>query len=240
VSGRTPNKHDEWHNASGQPPPGPALWVYLVILVYCGLVSLIVFGLPLYMIFVSDDNGWAAACIFSAAFAALGASLLIIPIGNLWDLPRAKRSIVIPLLGSATIAALLFAGFSIASYEFLEGNIPNEAHEVLGRVLLYSIPVVWVGWLVIFAQMASSVDRLSLSSRMYKWLLAGSVLELLVAIAMHMVVRRRAECCAGIGTGIGIGVGLTVMLIALGPAVFFLFYRRYKQVYDHHNSRAES
>jgi hypothetical protein len=64
---------------------------------------------------------------------------------------------------------------------------------------------------------------------MYQLLLAGSVVELLVALPMHLVVRRRTECCAGFATGLGIGVGLVVMLIALGPAVFFLFYRRYRQ-----------
>ena len=57
-----------------------------------------------------------------------------------------------------------------------------------------------------------------------------TVVELLVAVPTHLVVRRRSECCAGIGTAIGIGAGILVMLLAFGPSVGFLYYRRWKQV----------
>ena len=86
--------------------------------------------------------------------------------------------------------------------------------------------------MLMFGWMARSVAPQTVNDRMYQLLLAGSVLELLIALPMHLVVRRRTECCAGLSTGLGIGVGLVVMLIALGPAVFFLFYRRYRQVYS--------
>jgi hypothetical protein len=72
---------------------------------------------------------------------------------------------------------------------------------------------------------------LTLSDRMYQILLAGSVAELLVAVPMHLVVRQRAQCCAGMYTALGIGLGIVVMFAAMGPAVFFLFFRRYKQAY---------
>jgi hypothetical protein len=129
------------------------------------------------------------------------------------------------------LGAILFAGLWIAADEFLKGNIPPDVHKEFGRGLYFSVPVVWLGWMIVFGSMVPSLGPPSLNGRLYKTLLAGSVLELLVAIPMHLVVRRRAECCAGFGTGLGIGVGILVMLVALGPAVFFLFYRRYKQVY---------
>jgi hypothetical protein len=225
MSGRLPEGSD---HSSGSIP----VWVYLVFLVYGGLVGVVVFGPVVLALGGSLDL--PAACIFSATVVVLGASLLVIPVGHHWNLPRAQRSIVFPLLGSATCAALLFAGFSLAADEFLKGNIPKDTHEAVGYALIGCIPIVWLVWLIVFAGMARSTDRLSLSGRMYKSLLAGSVLELLVAVPMHIVVRRRGECCAGIGTGMGIGVGLIVMLIAIGPAVFLLVYRRYKDVYARH------
>jgi hypothetical protein len=44
-------------------------------------------------------------------------------------------------------------------------------------------------------------------------------------------VRRCPECSTGILTGFAIGLGLIVRLITPGPAVFFLGYRRFQQVY---------
>jgi hypothetical protein len=48
---------------------------------------------------------------------------------------------------------------------------------------------------------------------------------------MHLVVRRRSECCAGIMTGTAICVGALVAILALGPGVFFLYRRRWKETY---------
>jgi hypothetical protein len=56
------------------------------------------------------------------------------------------------------------------------------------------------------------------------------VLELLVAVPMHVVVRRRNECCAGMQTGFAICVGAAMAIIALGPAVFVLYHRRWKNL----------
>jgi len=58
------------------------------------------------------------------------------------------------------------------------------------------------------------------------WLLRGSVAELLVAVPTHVIVRRRDDCCAPAATFWGIVTGLSVLLLAFGPGVYFLFARR--------------
>jgi hypothetical protein len=66
--------------------------------------------------------------------------------------------------------------------------------------------------------------------KLHRTLIVGSVMELLVAVPTHIIVRRRPECCAGIETGIAICVGVAVMFVAFGPSVFLLYYRRRKQI----------
>jgi len=47
-----------------------------------------------------------------------------------------------------------------------------------------------------------------------------------VAVPSHIIVRRRGDCCAPIGTFWGIVTGISVMLLCFGPGVFFLFVER--------------
>jgi hypothetical protein len=67
-------------------------------------------------------------------------------------------------------------------------------------------------------------------SRLGRYLLAGSALELLVAVPAHVYVRRRTECCAGIATGTGICIGVAVMFLAFGPGVVMLYLKRVRQI----------
>jgi hypothetical protein len=61
---------------------------------------------------------------------------------------------------------------------------------------------------------------------MTRWLLTGSILELLVAIPAHILSRRREECCAPGLTLVGLAMGLAVAILAFGPAFFLLVVRR--------------
>ena len=65
-----------------------------------------------------------------------------------------------------------------------------------------------------------------LTRRRMRWLLAGSILELLAAVPSHVIVRERDDCSAPAGTFFGICCGISVMLLSFGPGVFFLFARR--------------
>jgi hypothetical protein len=61
--------------------------------------------------------------------------------------------------------------------------------------------------------------------------LRGSILELLVAVPSHIVVRHRNDCCAPIGTFWGIVTGISIMLLSFGPGVFFLFVERCQRLH---------
>jgi hypothetical protein len=98
-------------------------------------------------------------------------------------------------------------------------------------VVVVAGTAVWFMWTVIFWSLSYDAGPDAIAARLHRGLLAGSVLELLVAVSTHVVVRRRTDCCAGIGTGLGICAGVVVMLLAFGPSVGFLYYRRWKQVH---------
>ena len=63
-----------------------------------------------------------------------------------------------------------------------------------------------------------------------RWLMRGSVLQLLVAVPSHVMVRDRGDCCAPLGAFWGITTGLSVMLFCFGPGVFFLFADRFSRL----------
>ena len=136
-----------------------------------------------------------------------------------------RRSLWFPLIGSGLMAGILVFGGGIALWEWLKLESDYSAWIVVGVAALS-----WALWALVFWRMSASRDPASIASRLHRWLLAGSVLELLVAVPTHLVVRRREECCAGIATGIGICAGVAVMLLSFGPSIGFLYYRRWKQV----------
>jgi hypothetical protein len=90
--------------------------------------------------------------------------------------------------------------------------------------------VLWMIWGLIFYHVAKAESGPALMQRATRWLLRGSILEFLVAVPCHVAVRYRQDCCAVYGTFWGLTMGLSVMLLAFGPGVFFLFAARARRL----------
>ena len=88
----------------------------------------------------------------------------------------------------------------------------------------------WMMWGLIFYRATREDDAASLSARATRWLLRGSILNLLVAVPTHVVVRHRDDCCAPAATFAGIVTGISVMLLSFGPGVLFLFAARRRRL----------
>lgn len=94
-------------------------------------------------------------------------------------------------------------------------------------LLLFSWIPAWIAWGLAFNRYVK--DEESLVHKMVSRLLAGSVLELLVAVPCHVYIRYKEECSAPIFSSWGIVTGIAVMLLALGPGVLLLYRKRLEQ-----------
>jgi hypothetical protein len=202
------------------PSSPPPIWVSVVAGVY---VLLLISAVGVTFVMAKDD--WSAlfwAVLLYAALFTGGGLLVIVPVRARRRRPVGKRSIYLPMAGAAILAGLLCFGIATASAELWRWDQGFHL-EVFG--------LLWLVWAAFFWLLTYSLDPVSMSARLYKLVLAGSVVELLVAVPMHLIVRKRTECCAGMMTGFAICVGVLTALVAIGPGIFFLFYRRWKDKY---------
>lgn len=156
-----------------------------------------------------------------------------------------RRSLKVPCIVTAFLLAnLFFAGivdivcavFREEGMTFLSYLVPFnpslENPQAIGIVVAAVVTLLafWIIWTIVFRHFADTDDPDSLLKRAVRWLLAGSILELLIAVPSHVIVRRRDDCCAPMGTFWGIATGLAVMLLCFGPGVYFLFAERFQRL----------
>jgi hypothetical protein len=207
-------------------PTGPRpKWVYVVAAVYLLLIAASLTS-PLWLVWLWDgDSGdriRLAALV--SVLAMCGLTLMIVPVRTVRRRPVTRRSVWFPIIGSGLLVGGLVIGGGMAFTEFVSEKLD------LTNQLLIAAGIVWIVWSAIFIGITFSVEPAGIGMKLHRFLIAGSVLELLVAVPSHIVVRRRTECCAGIATGMGICIGVVIMFVAFGPSVLLLFYRRWIKI----------
>jgi tryptophan-rich sensory protein len=133
-----------------------------------------------------------------------------------------------PIVVSYTVTAMLFAlltfaglsslGAAVYNDKFMDRFWPTESHVIVAWAIL------WLLWGIVFFLFFRSSNVAT--TRLVSWLLKGSVLELLIAIPCHVIVRRRHDCSAPVATSFGIATGVAVMLLSFGPSVLLLYKKR--------------
>jgi hypothetical protein len=153
--------------------------------------------------------------------------LIRVPVRLKLGRPVTRRGLALPILVTGFWMGCLMTGGVLSVIEWRDPHWQPGHH----RVLLLGLPLLtWFGWAVVFGRWSRTSGARALSEVQNRWMLRGSILELLVAVPTHVVTRGRADCCAGFATFFGITMGLSVMLLAFGPAVFFLFHARWKRL----------
>ncbi len=184
-------------------------------------------------------------------------SLLLLPINLAERRLPARRPLKVPVIVTAFFLAnfilaglvsLLCAifrddGFSIFTlavrFAIFFRQPPGSGGTTWGGITSVIIITVffWIIWAVPFHRATRSDEPDALLNRSLRWLLRGSILELIIAVPCHVIVRRRDDCCAPTGTFRGIATGLFVMLLCFGPGVFFVFLERFNRLQPRPESR---
>jgi hypothetical protein len=213
-----------YESPNTQTPRRRPKWVLAILITYALLILgvILVIVIPLAQ---QRDSLLTPAAISIALLMVGQTSLIFVPVRVASRRPLTRRSLWFPLIGSGLMAGILVLGGGLALWEYFNFH-SDESGWTIVTIAICS----WIAWSIIFWRMAATRDPASIASRLHRYLLAGSVLELLIAVPTHILVRQRKECCAGMATGIGICAGVAVMLLAFGPSIGFLYYKRWKQV----------
>lgn len=232
-------------------------WALITVLLYA--LALVILTVPVVLIAFIGNNSITAGkamhlylqwgyWLWLAILVASQALLLLLPLKITERRFIPRRTLKVPCIVTAFLLAnLLLAGIVDAFYAAFGDNWidaisylipftqnpddPNNLHTrevvIMATVTLL---IFWIMWTILFRHYADSDDPDSLLKRTVRWLLAGSIVELLIAVPSHVIVRRRDDCCAPAGTFWGIATGISVMLLCFGPGVFFLFVERYRRL----------
>ncbi len=163
--------------------------------------------------------------------ACCQAALLVVPVSVAGRRPLHRRAIIWPALASGLMMGLLSTGFVASLYELVR---KDKAIDALDSYLGLDIAVLlgfWLIWALAFQRLSRGAEAMDAITRQCRYLLKGSILELLVAVPTHIVARYRDYCCAGFLTFLGLAFGLSVMIFSFGPGVFLLFVGRWKQLH---------
>jgi hypothetical protein len=151
--------------------------------------------------------------------------LLFLSVDTSWRRLKPRRHIFV----SCAVAGMLVALLTTAAVFCLKAGIQGDKLDRIGGRTITSASsrlrglAVDVVGICIFVNLRNSSEVVT---RIVSWLLRGSVLELLVAVPCHVIVRRRDDCSAPMATSFGIVTGIAVMLLSFGPSVLLLYKKR--------------
>ena len=194
---------------------GQSYWFYLMTSVKYGVKDFLVSLVPLSPSLVIVVGG--------------GLMLMAVRVEIKFQRLQARRSIVVPAIAACLLFLILvFSGLMSLTIGIWGDNFFNVLFEPEPYCYYFflSIGVVWCVWAWVFYRYFKARGTESFVWRALNWLLAGSVLELLVAVPSHIISCRRNDCCASGYSFWGITIGLSIMLLSLGPGIVFLYMER--------------
>jgi hypothetical protein len=178
---------------------------------------------------------WVSVGVYFGAFV-ITQWLLLCPRGRLrLSLQASGRPMARSVLTAAFMSGVLTVGLLACVLE-LSGLWQKFAFRDGGGALglatrywpcLLALAIAWGIWSVLFFAYWRQGEHYTWVGRVLRGLVAGSILELLVAAPVHALVlrRERENCYCAVGSYTGLVLGGTVLLWCFGPGVALLFLR---------------
>lgn len=202
-------------------PVWPLVAIGVYLLVFLG--SLLFITVSSVLLGEGDEELIIIVLGFVGVMLVLSAMLLLAPVRVATRRPVTRSSLWPAIFaGGFVVAALVVAG-TFAVIELINENMDSEP--VLIALAMVACAL-WVGWAAVFYIQSAKAPVATVAFRLYAMLIRGSIVELIVAVSCHLVVRRRTECSAGVLTTLGIITGASAMLLAFGPALLILYMQR--------------
>jgi len=147
---------------------------------------------------------------------------------------RSRRPLALTIAATGLFLTLLVFGAAFSIGEVLAHEhggdwLGSDGATAIFRLVVTTVAL-WVFWAFALFWLTRRSAPLAAARTVTRTLLAGSILELLVAVPSHVIVRGRDECCAGLYTTVGLVTGISVMVLSLGPGVFFLYRERMARI----------
>jgi hypothetical protein len=185
---------------------------------------------------VLREQDWWAAMLPIVGVVSISQVVFLLPVIRLRPPTGARqRSLLVSLLLGAAVAALLTVGVGLAITELVGEFVlpwgteasPWSNDDLAEEPWIWiTVPVVLIGsWFVwtflilLFAQQAWADHAIG---RVVRMLFACTVVELLLAIPIDVMVRRRTSCRCETGTFAALAIGGAALLWLMGPGLVLL------------------
>lgn len=152
--------------------------------------------------------------------------------------PRSGRTILLNATGRPLKSAVIIAAFMAMLLTVGAITVVLEIFQQrqtffnsdYGMIVWISMSLIWFAWAGIFYVYWRQGDRYTQYGKMIRGLLAGSVIEAMVAIPVHIAATRKTQCYCEHGSYTSLVFSGTVLLWAFGPGIFLLYRReKYRQ-----------
>jgi hypothetical protein len=226
---------------------GGCLYVFGVIgnVGIAGTPSIAIFGLFLPSEGTVDKLFYVFSLIYIGLFVMT--QWLFLSPRQMWKIKvkPSGRPMKRAAVGAAFAVMLLSIGLLYSVMDLFSDKVvidmgsPSEAKPAILRYAFLLIPLaLWCFWSVIFCVYWRQSDSYTWAGRVIRGLIAGSVLELIVAVPIYAT--RQETCYCARGSYAGLVFGGTVLLWAFGPGILILFVRekqRREKLLEHQKSR---
>lgn len=177
-----------------------------------------------------ETEGWTNI-IIPAGVLAFAQLVFLLPVLQPRRMIQSQgHSLMVSVVAAGACGALLTVGLFFAVVEasgFMTGRADpvDDVIDVFGDVvnedwslwpLVLASWILWTPVLIVFARRNPSPRLLS---RIAKWLLAGTILEILIVIPLDIMVRRRTSCYCSSGSAIALCASVCALLWLSGPGI---------------------